>query len=532
MSNFCPNCGTKLGVPNPNFCPNCGTDLRKRRGEIPMQVNEYEEARVQATIHELGEKLEECVEKILASKGYHTQRRVRMKGISGAEKEIDIIATKGNKIIAVECKNWKNPVGVDEIEKFWAKLKDLGPQWHGIFVAYPGGFTEEAEKYADYYNIDRWDTDFLKEEFWAINMGRAEYVSVEKGIMIKNALPLKVNFLDASKIGLQNKEKIKAYGMLSYHPYYVIAYSYFAKVKDPTKKVHTFRDSGKVLIDGLDGTVLNPAPIKGVQTITKALKTVVSKEEREESKRNKKLMEELENSVSIKEYEVRAGESYKVRVLQPSISYRSINKSALEYIVQKNTEVIRYTPKTSGDDFFPEVKTKTYVPKVKNINIKGRTLVFVPRWDITFEAPNNKIYSREVLAFSGTVLEDTLKYCPKHIGLLKKETFAICEVCGLALCDAHVFQCAICGKWLCEDDGVRCEGCERIYCKDHNLSTCTVCGSVICEDCKLICPICGKTYSKKHAQVCNNCGKSVCPDCTTKVGLIRKKIFCKKCQPE
>lgn len=31
-------------------------------------------------------------------------------------------------MIAVECKNWEHPVGVDEIEKLWAKIKDLGPK--------------------------------------------------------------------------------------------------------------------------------------------------------------------------------------------------------------------------------------------------------------------------------------------------------------------------------------------------------------------------------------------------------------------
>ena len=378
MPNFCPNCGVKIEVQNPKFCPNCGVNLQNSMEEISTQASEYNEAKIHATIHELGEKLEEFVEKILAGKGYHTRRRVRIRGISGAEKEIDIIATKGSKIIAVECKNWTKPVGVDEIEKFWAKLKDLGSQWHGIFVAYPGGFTEEAEKYADHYNIKRWDRYLLIEELLAVSVGRAEYASVEKGITVKNALPLKVNFLDASKIELRNKDKVKVYGMLSYHPYYVVAYSYFAKVKDPTNKVHTFKDSGKVFIDGLDGTVLNFAPAKGIQTIKKALKTAVSKEEREENKRNKKLMEELENSAFVKEYEVKAGENYKVRVLEPSVSYRSINKSALEYIIQKNTEVIRYAPKKSKDDLFPQIRTKTYVPKIKNINIKSRTLVFVP----------------------------------------------------------------------------------------------------------------------------------------------------------
>ncbi|MBS7615239.1 restriction endonuclease [Candidatus Bathyarchaeota archaeon] len=275
MLNYCPSCREKLQIPNPNFCPNCGNDLRKQEEITPLQ-EENTEVQVQAAIHELGEKLEECVEKILVSKGFRTKRRERIRGISGALKEIDIVATRGSKIIAVECKNWKNPVGVDEIEKFWAKLKDLGSQWRGIFVSYPGGFSEDAEIFADHYNIDRWDVDFLKEEFWAISVGRADYATIEESITVKNALPLRNNFQKISEIELRNRDKVKAYGMLSYHPYYVIAYSYQAKVKDPTKKIHTFKDLGKVFIDGLDGTILNPPPIRGVQSLVKVFKAIVS----------------------------------------------------------------------------------------------------------------------------------------------------------------------------------------------------------------------------------------------------------------
>lgn len=236
------------------------------------------------------------------------------------------------------------------------------------------------------------------------------------------------------------------------------------------------------------------------------------------------MIQELEGGVAVEEYRVKAGESYKVMVLQPLISFRSANKIALEYIIQKNTRTITYTPKSEE---IPVPKTIKYVPKSRDIAIKCRELVLVPRWDITFVA-FNRTYLRKILACSGTILEDTIKYCPKH-GFLKKETIAVCEVCGQALCEDHVSRCPICGKWLCEEDGVLCESCGQIYCKEHQLLRCEICGLSICSDCKLTCPICKRTYSRKHMQTCEKCGKNVCSYCVVSVGFFRKKIHCKEC---
>ena len=571
MAKFCPNCGHKLSIPNPNFCPNCGFNLKefsvkeqesfvpptevKRENEttergteqtllvpparekearpaisVPStEEEEILEKRVERVIYELGEKFEECVEKILAARGYKTQRRIRLKGLKNVPHEIDVLAQKGNITMVVECKNWKAPVGKEVVMKLDSMLEDLGPKYTGIIASY-AGFTEDARNFAEQSGIELWERDYLKEEFFKVFVGRVEEATFEKPIKVENALPLKINFLEAAEITLRNKDKIIESGILSYHPYYVVAYSYHAKIKDPTKKVHTFKDEGNVLIDALDGGVLNPPPVKDLVRVAKKLKSILSKQEREESKRTKKLTEEIESGLKgLSNYDVKVGESYKVMKFPASISKRSYIKSAIDYIIQKNTEEIEYTPKSQEDEFFPETKTITYVPKVKDINIKSVVLVYVPKWEISYEA-FSRTYAREVLAFSGTILEDNLRYCPKHLGFLKKETIAVCEVCGRALCSSHVFQCPICGKWLCEDDGTFCEDCKRIYCKEHTLLKCEICGQPLCNDCKLTCPICGKTYSHKHARTCDNCGKTVCEECATTTGLIRRKTLCRECQ--
>ena len=83
-------------------------------------------------------------------------------------------------------------------------------------------------------------------------------------------------------------------GKLSYHPYYVVSYSYYARFKDPTKTVHKFKDEGKVFIDALDGEVLNSPPVKSIVGFARKLKSIISKQKRKESKRNKSSLKKLD----------------------------------------------------------------------------------------------------------------------------------------------------------------------------------------------------------------------------------------------
>ena len=473
------------------------------------------------SIHELGTKLEECVEKILKGKGFETECRRRLKGKTGVLHEIDVIARKGDILWAVECKNLKNRVGKELIQKFQSTLQDLGPKWNGIFISY-NGFTQPAEQFAEQFNIKRWDPERLKEEWFAVSIGRAEYATLGKRKTVKNALPLNFNFSQASNLTLQNRKKIVATGMLSYTPYFVIDYAYHATFNDPTKQSHTFDDSGKVVVNALDCSVLNPS--KQSSTVTKTIKRVLFKEVRQTAKRTNALLHEILGSVLDKEYEVEGGDKYSVRILEPVIAPRAAQKEAIAFVITENTETISYCTQDG------HTNSILYTPKRRDITVKSVTLVNIPRWDITFDV-FNRTYSREMLPCSGTVLEDSIKYCPKHIGPFKKETIAACEICGQALCEKHVFQCPVCGKWLCDEDGTFCASCGRIYCHHHISLLCGVCNMALCSDCKLTCPTCGKIYGRKHIVTCDKCGKAICSDCVTTVGRFRRKRYCKECAP-
>ena len=67
------------------------------------------------------------------------------------------------------------------------------------------------------------------------------------------------------------------------------------------------------------------------------------------------------------------------------------------------------------------------VPRLSEVSIRGTKLVYVPKWDLAYEAGQTS-FSRRFLASSGRSLEDGLAKCQKCT-LLKKETVAVCEVC-------------------------------------------------------------------------------------------------------
>jgi hypothetical protein len=518
LTSLCPTCQKEIPNPPPNFCPNCGKQVlfvkEKKKSELTKNT--------QISIHELGNKLEQCVEKILIGMGFDTKRRCRIKGESGVSYEIDVVGKKGQTLLAVECKNWKHPIGWEKIGSFRSKIKDLGPKWNGIFVSYPGGFTETAEDFAEKYNIDTWHSDFLMQEFLAVSVGRAEYITYGKRKTVRNALPLNFEFNKSSKNNIKNNHNLDNTGTLSFHPYYVANYRFQEKYKDPTKKAHTFRDKWQVFIDALEGSILNSNP-SSTQSIKTKLKIIVSKDARESNRRKESIISELRSFSFLKECSIECGKNYKVRILEPVIPPRYAKKTAIEFIKTKNTHIVNYRTKDSI------LKTITHVPNRTSIKILPLVLINVPRWDITFSVLG-KSYSKEVLGCSGAVLEDTIRYCSEHTGPFKKENIAVCEVCGSAFCEKHIFQCPICGKWLCLEDGIRCNNCNEVFCKSHKLIICKVCEKPVCEDCLTTCSICNNTFCKRHIEECSKCESQVCPDCCSTVGRIRRKKICKKCK--
>ena len=362
-------------------------------------------------------------------------------------------------------------------------------------------------------------------------MGRGESVRGQS-LILEYALPLNVSYAQATKIDLLNKEKVRiSEAELIFHPYFFAEYTFKAQFKDPTKKLRKFEDSDTLFVDALDGKVLNPMPEMGLG-ILKAIQTITSSSARAENARTQKLLMELGSKDPLPNYEVQIEENYRVNKLKPAISLKQASESVLDFIIQKNTSEIAYTPKSQEDEWLTQSHV-TFVPKRSDIRILRKDVVIIPRWSIEFES-SERTYRREILACSGAVLEDTMLYCPKHfrigsISFSQKRSIAVCEVCGESLCEGHVKRCAICNKWLCEEDRFDCEVCKNSFCKEHQHLECPICRGQICYSCAKTCPICNASYSPNHSVTCDKCKRSLCPSCVIASGLIRKNRICKNC---
>jgi hypothetical protein len=79
LPKFCPNRGIKLVNQDIKFCFECGYALQastvSEETIVEERVPQEEEEGLTTSVYELGNKLEEVVEKIFQSKGFETERK-------------------------------------------------------------------------------------------------------------------------------------------------------------------------------------------------------------------------------------------------------------------------------------------------------------------------------------------------------------------------------------------------------------------------------------------------------------------------
>jgi hypothetical protein len=437
----CPNCGTTLGIPNPKFCSECGEKLDILQASKQKQANEAqnsiseEVAPVKLNTYNLGVDLENITAAILEKMGYSVEKRKRLPTKSGATAEIDILLTRGNRRRIVECKNYdpSRSVPVSDMRIFKDKLADTGII-SGLFVTNTV-FSEDAEKLADSVGIELWDGDEHKEKFYAYSIGRIRNPS----LINEPILPIIVDFSSASALNLKNSEAVRLFSsVLLYHPYVIIKYRLQAKRNDPTGRSHSFSDSGTYYVDALDGDIINLEK----NIVDSVLGLLKSKEERVRSKENKLVSEDLETIVPVSK-PVLLNSDYAISPAEPEINEEEASKIVRYHLIEKNKQKVSYQVKKRG-----EVETRyfSFVPRLSEISIRGVKMVYVPKWNLEYESGDCS-FSRRLLASSSRTIEDDLVKCRKCT-LLRKDTVAVCEKCGVPLCEKHFYQE---GRLLCED---------------------------------------------------------------------------------
>ena len=447
---FCPNCGNALQGTNGKFCPECGYNLQSHLQSTSSPVQKQSILSLKAVdthqaeeeieppklnTYNLGVALENTTASIFEKMGYSVEKRQRRPMKGGGIAEIDILAKRGNRVRAIECKNYdpSKSVPVSDMHVFRSKLIETDII-SGVFVTNTN-FSEGAQKLGDSVGIELWDRDVFNEKVVAYLIGRISNPS----LITDAVLPLNMDFTSASSLSIRNKQSVRLFSsILLYHPYFIVKYRLQAKRNDPTGKGHTFSDNNTYFVDALDGDIIN-AEKNIMENIFGLLK---NKEERLQSKEEKMISEDLSTIEAISKT-VLSNADYQVRVSEPEIKEAEILKIVKYHVIEKNKKSVSYTVKVRGEF---ETRSFPFVPRINEINIRGIKLVYVPKWDLEYEAGQSS-FSRRLLGSSGRPIEDSIAKCRKCT-ILKMDTVAVCEVCGLPLCEKHSFQE---GRFLCID---------------------------------------------------------------------------------
>jgi hypothetical protein len=361
---------------------------------------------------------------------------VRAPTRSGPLAEIDLILTRGNRRKAVECKNYdpSRAVGTSELRVFKDKLNDIGIA-SGVVVTNTA-FSRDAEQLAVSVGIELWDGEELREKFFAFAIGR-----IQKPSLLQDPiLPIQLDFLTASGLSLNNSHVVSLVNaVLLYHPYFIIKYRLFSQRKDPTGKIHKVNDEGSCIIDSLDGDIINRE--KGaLQSISGLFQ---SKEKKIESRKDQLVTKDLMSLEAVREPVLKTSD-YNVSVVDPAIVEEDALKLTRAYVVEKNITKADYRIKVRGEWDTRSIKI---VPKQNEVSIRGQRLVYVPIWNLEYEA-GSRTLERRFLASSGEVIENDFAKCVKCT-LIKKQPIAVCEECGAPVCEKHSRQEG--NRWLCEE---------------------------------------------------------------------------------
>ena len=311
---------------------------------------------------------------------------------SGPNAEIDVLLTRGNRRRAVECKNYdtSRAVGIAELRVFKNKLEDIGIA-SGLFVT-SSVFSRDAQDFAESNMLEVWDREELREKYFLYALGRL----VNPSLVKDPSLPVQMDYTQATTLQLKNPQTVQLQAAkLFYHPYILVKYRLRCERTDPTKKKHVVIDEGTTVVDALDGDIINP----GTGVLNSIGGLLKNAQERAESKSEKMVYNDL-LSLTPEKQTIMKTSDYDVTVAEAEVSEESAISLMKDYVVKKNTKTITFQ-KDREENL--TLYTMKIVPKKKEIILRGSKLVYVPKWDLQYEAADWS-FNRRFVASSGGVV--------------------------------------------------------------------------------------------------------------------------------
>jgi hypothetical protein len=263
-------------------------------------------------------------------------------------------------------------------------------------------------------------------------------------VILDAMLPISLSYEAVIKVNIDNISAVKiSRTSLDFHPHYLFEYNLYVERKDPSGKTHHLQKLGIDIVDAFDGTLLSKASTGEFRNLLHAIfsNKRMDNVEQDKIRERNQIMDDLRNIEPIRNHKLRLTEDYAFNIVDNKISLALAEKKVLRKIIAENTIEVSYKVKKSRGK--TEVRILEIKPKLPEVKIKRKYLVYVPIWIIVMKSGDFN-YNRKVLAASHTFIKDEIEVCPKHASLKiwakQRQTFAVCDICGLALCSDHVFR--------------------------------------------------------------------------------------------
>lgn len=303
-------------------------------------------------------------------------------------------------------------------------------------------------------------------------------------ITCKNLIPINHWVEDPSHI--LNKDILElTNAKLLLHPYWVFNFSYYFDVRKPGtgEVLEDDSDEGQFIIDGYTGRRLGDAD-QMYQYLMNVYHTALITDTI------------IENNFTVNKLE------------------QKININAIISDFKMNLAAERELT-GSYEDRNGELKEITRRLSPNQIKIPKQDLVYLPSWELEYEARNKK-FVKNYFAYDGEVIRDDFKECNQ----CRSQPSTLCSKCLSLSCENHTLVCIKCGEILCIKCSTKCASCKNAFCEKHipktkcakcGKATCAICFTISCNECGI--SLCKIDNSKLRKFPCMMCKKNVCENC-------------------